>query len=255
MSEVLHRAMIAGIGERQEGNAPNPSAPSTEIPGIGTMFSVVKKVDSAADFVDDEDESDDVDKPPPQQLDASAEPPCGAISDAPAVTPGKQKLKRLTSKSTPSPGNSLEILDACLPEEPRSVVVVLPTADGVTGVPGAGPTDLSPWLKQALFGTGNYLSPAAAAAGSTKPAATPPLTARLKPLAQRMRSLLLKGVYARQRAGKSTGVGKGKGAGWADGGRPAGFVGAGLAEELCLAVFGRIQALRAQGVGKQVCAV
>lgn len=46
VSEVLHRALIAGIGERQEGNAPNPTAPCTEIPSIGTMFSAVKKVRS-----------------------------------------------------------------------------------------------------------------------------------------------------------------------------------------------------------------
>lgn len=64
-----------------------------------------------------------------------------------------------------------------------------------------------------------------------------------------MRSLLRRGVYAGKR---SRGGRAGESCGWADGGRPLGFVGAGLAEELCLAVFGRIQALRATGVGKQV---
>eukprot|EP00903_Cladosiphon_okamuranus_P014927 g13820.t2 len=224
VSEVLHRAMIAGIGERQEGNAPNPTPPCTEIPSLSSMFSVVKKVDSAADFADDDDDDDDGgDKP---QATASAE----AGSDAPPdATPLKQNRKRLTSKSTPAPGNSLEILDACLPEEPRTVVH--------SGGAGGGLAELSPWLRQALF----------AADGEQSSEAVLPLTARLGPLAQRMRSLLLKGVYARRRAGKRS-----SGGGWASGGRPKGFVGAGLAEELCLAVFGRIQALKAQGVGKQV---
>lgn len=44
VSEVLHRTLVAGIGERKEGNAPNPTAPSTEIPGLDSMFPVVKKV-------------------------------------------------------------------------------------------------------------------------------------------------------------------------------------------------------------------
>lgn len=259
VSEVLHRALIAGIGERQEGNAPNPIAPCTEIPSLGSMFSVVKKVDSAADFVDDDDEDkedDGVDTPPPQQPNVTTE--VGVPSDATPTTPVKQKQKRLTSKSTPAPGNSLEILDACLPEEPQNTVSPAATDISISfaepGTPGSANStglslSLSPWLRQALFATGQ--SSDAAAAGSTASAAAAlPLTARLVPLAQRMRALLFKGVYARRRAGKSIGVGK-RG-GWADGGRPKGFVGAGLAEELCLAVFGRIQALRAPGVGKQV---
>lgn len=237
VSEVLHRALIAGIGERQEGNTPHPTAPSTEIPSLGSMFSVVKKVDSAADFVDDDDADTGIGDMPPLAEgafpDATAAPAATATS-----TPAKPKPKRLTSKSTPAPGNSLEVLDACLPEEPQNV------SGDVSG--GTTDVDMSPWLKQALFTT----STGAGAQSSSE--AVVPLTARLVPLAQRMRSLLRKGVYARRRAGKSVGVGTG-GGGWADGGRPAGFVGAGLAEELCLAVFGRIQALRAQGVGKQVC--
>lgn len=250
MSEVLHRAMIAGIGERQEGNAPHPTAPCTEIPTLGSMFSVVKKVDSAADFVDDDDDNiDDADSgdTPQQQANATTEAGGGASPDAPPpATPVKQKQKRLTSKSTPAPGNSLEILDACLPEEPRNVVPSTATAAGSAipgGGAGGGSTELSLWLRQALFSTGGEHNQSSEA--------VLPLTARLGPLAQRMRSLLLKGVYARRRAGKMTKMSDG--GGWADGGRPKGFVGAGLAEELCLAVFGRIQALKAPGVGKQVC--
>lgn len=248
VTEVLHRAMVAGIGERQEGNAPHPTAPSTEIPSLGSMFSIVKKVDSAADFVDDDDDDDHHDggdKPHDQEPDATAaaggtsSDACPAAASTSAAPPIKRKAKRLTSKSTPAPGNSLEILDACLPEEPRTVAS---TASGVV----SKVTDMSPWLEQALFPTATPGGP------SLTEAVVMPLTARLVPLAQRMRSLLLKGVYARRRYGKSVGVSKG-GGGWADGGRPAGFVGAGLAEELCLAVFGRIQALRADGVGKQVC--
>lgn len=255
VSEVLHRAMITGIGERQEGNAPTQTAPCTEIPSLGSMFSAVKKVDTAADFVDDGDDGEDdaADKPQQQQADATAEAG-GAPASAPPTTPVKQKQKRLTSKSTPAPGNSLEILDACLPQEPRSVLSTATPGSGVASGGGGSSTDLSAWLRQALFSTGDGQASGAVAAGSAPSAAVLPLTARLRPLAQRMRSLLLKGVYARRRVGKSIGL-VDKGGGWADGGRPAGFVGAGLAEELCLAVFGRIQALRAQGVGKQVCGV
>ena len=44
VSEVLHRALIAGIGERKEGNDTNPVALCTEIPSLSAIFSLVKKV-------------------------------------------------------------------------------------------------------------------------------------------------------------------------------------------------------------------
>lgn len=44
VSEVLHRALIAGIGERREGNDTNPVVPCTEIPSLSAMFSLVQKV-------------------------------------------------------------------------------------------------------------------------------------------------------------------------------------------------------------------
>lgn len=245
VSEVLHRALVAGIGERQQGNAPNPTAPCTEIPSLGSMFIVVKKVDSAADFKDDdEDENDGIDMPQQQQQPcAAAEDVAGASSSATTPSPLKVTTKRLSYKSASAPGNSLEILDACLPDEPQGTVLSLAAAS--TAIPGGGgSSNLPPWLREALYAAGGEQSAHAVAVGPSRSAAALPLTARLAPLAQRMRSLLLKGVYARRRADKRRG--------WADGGRPAGFVGAGLAEELCLAVFGRIQALRADGVGKQV---
>ncbi|CAB1097864.1 unnamed protein product [Ectocarpus sp. CCAP 1310/34] len=236
VSEVLHRTLISGIGERQEGNYPNPMAPCTEIPTLGSMFSVVKKVDTAVDFLDDDDEKDrsDVDHSGKQR------PECG-VDEKPhpaAVKPSKPK--RLTFKTTPAAGKSLELLDACLPGPPPNRTASMPGL-------AAGDTGETPlWLTEALFSTSSVRADAAAETGvmSGTSAAGPPVVARLAPLAHRMRSLLMRSVYARGRIGS--------GGGWADGGRPAGFVGAGLAEELCLAVFSRIQGLRAKGVGKQV---
>lgn len=250
------------------------------------LFSICdKQVDTAADFLDDfvddvdenVQEQDDVDQVQQQQQQDEAPE---ATTAAPSPKPVKPK--RLTSKSTSAPGNSLEILDACLPEEPPHIVpapattATVVSATPAPGASGATPSsvesggssaEISPWLRQALFSSGGDngdvdvgQSSPGAAAGATPSSAVLPLTARLAPLAQRMRSLLLRGVYARTRAGKNTyhdhpGLAETRGgSGWADGGRPAGFLGAGLAEELCLAVFGRIQALRADGVGKQVCA-
>ncbi|CAM9377533.1 unnamed protein product, partial [Scytosiphon promiscuus] len=241
VSEVLHRTFVAGIGERQEGNAPNPTAPCTEIPSLGTMFSAVKKVDSAADFDDDEEHvQDDVGKR------KEGRGVGVSIPDDEKMLPTNvkpAKLKRLTSRSATAPGNSLEILDACLPGEP-GVILQSFTTSSSSKAPDAATVmseTLPLWLRQAIFAT-----------SSDEPLhATVPLTARLTPLAHRMRSLLLRGIYARQRADKTISMGV-KSGGWAEGGRPAGFVGAGLAEELCLAVFGRIQSLRAKAVGKQV---
>lgn len=185
-------------------------------------------MDSATDFVHDDGEDDVAGDSAyrGQQTDRSAN-----SSQAPTPKPVRQ---RLTTKS--SSENSLQVLDACLPKEPPLAPAVTPTSRFGRDYGG-----LPPWLKQALLGGGDHSDDLTRAVGSTAA-----LTARLPALAQRMRSLLAKGVYARRTYGKG-GV-----AGWADAGRPAGFVGAGLAEELCLAVFGRIQALRAKGVGKQV---
>lgn len=44
VSEILHRALVAGIGERKEGNDTSPQAPCTEIPSLSAIFSLVKKV-------------------------------------------------------------------------------------------------------------------------------------------------------------------------------------------------------------------
>lgn len=192
-------------------------------------------MDSASDFVDDDDqavaESDDTAGRENQEEDLgkSKMPP-------PSTKPPKQQ--RLKAKSVSCPENSLQILDACLPVQPAAVA----SDDGVVSSSGSvHSVGLSPWLRNALFGVepdGN-----ASSAAST---ATTALTARIIPLSNRMRSLLLKRVYAKRRSG-SAGSG-----GWADEGRPAGFLGSGLGEELALAVFGRIQALRAKNVGKQV---
>lgn len=200
------------------------------------------KVDSAADFVDDDDEDIDMDEPDQQ-----------ANIPLPKAKPLKQK--RLTAKSTPAPGNSLEVLDACLPEEPRDIPQLISTSSSRDGSSTATTIlgELPVWLQQALFATTSEPQSDGGAGPPTSPSVLP-LTARLAPLAQRMRSLLRRGVYARQKAGKTISMSMAvKSGGWAESGRPAGFVGAGLAEELCLAVFGRIQSLRAKSVGKQVC--
>lgn len=192
-------------------------------------------MDSHADFLDVEEESGEKS----QQQDGSVGSDASAAAAASATTQPVNR-KRLTSKSTTSLGNSLEMLDACLPEEPKIPYTNRASTSPASAVPS--------WLRQALFGGFDESFNAGVDSAAAAVAAVLPLTARLAPLAHRMRSLLLRGVYARRRFGKtSSKVGR-----WADAGRPAGFVGAGLAEELCLAVFGRIQGLRAQGVGKQV---
>lgn len=191
-------------------------------------------MDSASDFVDDDDqadaESNDIAgrEDHEEDLGKSQMPP-------PSTKPPKQQ--RLKAKSVSSPENSLQILDACLPVQP-----VAAAPDGVVSSSSSvHSVGLSPWLRDALFGVepdGN--------ASSSASTATTALTARITSLSNRMRSLLLKRVYAKRRFGSS-----GSGC-WADEGRPAGFLGSGLGEELALAVFGRIQALRAKNVGKQV---
>lgn len=146
------------------------------------------------------------------------------------------KCKPRSAKRSTTTATSLTMLDACLPEEPLSEVGVSDPA--VVDSAGDG---LEPWLEAALLGG---VPPSTIKKEANE---NVPLTARLPALTQRMRSLLRKAVYAKGLNGELSGQ-------WADRGRPAGFVGAGLAEELCLAVFGRIQALRAPNVGKQVIA-
>ena len=202
------------------------------------MPSISQQVDSASDFADDDDQADaeaniaslvGLVEHPEDQSKADMAPP----------EPKPSKQQRLKAKSAPSPKSSLQILDACLPVEPG----VLATGVGDVPKPAAVDSpDLSEWLRDALFGSGAY-DIASPAASTT----TTALTARIGPLANRMRAVLLKRIYAKRRSG-STGAG-----GWAEEGRPAGFLGSGLGEELALAVFGRIQALRAKNVGKQVC--
>lgn len=51
VSEVLHRALISGIGERKEGNDANPVAPCTEIPSLPAIFFLVKKVHLATVYI------------------------------------------------------------------------------------------------------------------------------------------------------------------------------------------------------------
>lgn len=194
------------------------------------------QVDTAVDFLDDDDEEK------PNGLDDSLEqqqPESAVHGETYPAAVKPSKPKRLTSKTTPAAGNSLEVLDACLPGAPSNHIATMPGLAASI----AGETPL--WLRGPLSSTGSSGAAPAETVVSGTAAAGSPLMARLAPLAQRMRSLLLRGVYARGRTGS--------GGGWADSGRPAGFVGAGLAEELCLAIFGRIQGLRAKGVGKQVC--
>lgn len=135
--------------------------------------------------------------------------------DPPPSKPSKNVLKRRSSKTSASPSTSLRRLDACVPSEPRATVV------------GAVDSSLTPWLEEALTAAS--------------------LTSRIPSLSQRMRTLLRRSVYGRHGRGQGTAA-----SGWADAGRPAGFVGAGVSEELCLAVFSRIEALRVKAVGKQV---
>lgn len=161
--------------------------------------------------------------------------PDSEISPIPAQ-PTKKHLAFATARSGET---SLEILDANLPKEPQGFALEI-FSGSPTQVLEKGNWEASPWLKEALLGVG-------AGVDETNSAGTTPLIARLPALAQRMRAILQRGVYGGKRVAKETC------GGWAGDGRPAGFVGAGLAEELCLAIFGRIGALRSEGVGKQVC--
>lgn len=197
-------------------------------------------MDSASDFVDDDDAQADANFKTSANEAESKEIPGEPDMPPPSTKPTKHQ--RLKSKSVSSPESSLEILDACLPVEPGLPLVagVARSVDGSKDATVDSP-GLAPWLRNVLFGNGVDSN-----ASSTVSETTTALTARIAPLAQRMRSLLLKRVYAKTRSG-SAGSG-----GWADKGRPAGFLGAGLGEELALAVFGRIQSLRAKNVGKQV---
>lgn len=207
-------------------NAARPENPLSNTHHV--IFTCYFQVDSRTDFLDN-DEGGHGDR---TEESGTKVPRAGPDAPAPARTPPvKQKRHTATSR-----GKSLEILDDCLPKEPRIILISSPALH----------SSVSLWLQRALFAGGEELPDSVGA--SRVQLAMLPLTARLLPLAQRMQRLLLKAVYARGRADNATG----SGSGWADGGRPAGFVGAGLAEELCLAVFGRIQGLRAQGVGKQV---
>lgn len=124
---------------------------------------------------------------------------------------------------------SLQELDSTLPLEPSHIR---------TDISGIDVSVLPQWLGGALLG-----KEGAIAQGVTYAAEGPQLITRLPALAQRMRSLLRGQLY-----GRGSGVGE-----WSGKGRPAGFLGAGLAEEMCSAVFARIQSLRAKGVVKQVC--
>lgn len=151
-------------------------------------------------------------------------------AETPRTTP-KSTKKHLAVATAPSAETSLQILDASLPRAPKN--------GPSTQTSEIGDWELSPWLRQALVGV-EAGSDAWASAGPA------PLIARLPALAQRMRSILQRGLYGRNLGEKESG------GAWAEDGRPAGFVGAGLAEELCLAIFGRIGALRSKGVGKQV---
>lgn len=158
----------------------------------------------------------------------------------PCTKPTKQQ--RLTSRTVSTPESSLEILDACLPLEPPLVVRgQAPLEVGSRTATVDWPT-LSPWLRHALFRSWDNSGPSPGVSVTTTS-----LTARIIPLTQRMRSLLFKRVYAKRRsASAASGT-------WSDEGRPVGFLGAGLGEELALAVFGRIQSLKTKNVGKQVC--
>lgn len=191
-------------------------------------------MDSAADFVEADVDSDD------EAVQPAAEDTLiihGVVVETREPTEKKmQKPKAVprSAKRSPATRTSLQLLDICLPVEPP---VSHESKGGVLDSSGNG---LSRWLKAALLADSST-----GADGNANESGS--LTTRLSALTHRMRSLLRKSVYAKKSALKAQ---DGR---WTDGCRPAGFMGAGLAEELCLAVFGRIQALRAATVGKQVC--
>lgn len=139
------------------------------------------------------------------------------IEDGHDNQPVKSRLK---SKSV----TSMQELNATLPLEPSYIRI---------DISGVNVLLLPRWLRDAI---------------APDLTGAPHLITRLPALAQRMRSLLRKQLYGRGQYGKDLYVGA-----WMENGRPAGFLGAGVAEELCSAVFARIQSLRAKGVGKQVC--
>lgn len=127
----------------------------------------------------------------------------------------------------------LELLRACLPVAPSRHPGLVEWELGQA--PASTSVTVLPWIREALFGC----KPCSSVSVEL------PLLARLPSLSRRMQSLLRRWVYGRGL--KNVGM-----SGLEDTELPAGFVGAGLAEELCSAVFARIEALRTKAVGKQV---
>lgn len=150
---------------------------------------------------------------------------------------------RPSRKQKNAPPSSLELLEGCLPRAPSR-----PTGHGAlefrwprlnTQEVGSSPTDAV--MKAFIRHTTGDSSDAANGATGGKGTPVVPLLARIPALDRRMRSLLGRCLY-----------GHGSQSDDREQGRPSGFVGARLAEETCLAIFARIGALRAKGVGKQV---
>lgn len=194
-----------------------------------------RQVDSSADFVEADADSDEAER----NVADDTVMIHGVVVEA--REPMEKELQKPEAKSRSArpchaSRTSLQLLDVCLPKEPQ---LLHSTREIVTDPRSIG---WSPWLKVALLADSSTGSD-----GNTNKVGS--LTARLSMLKKRMRSLLRESVYAKKSA-RWTRNGR-----WTDGGRPVGFLGAGLAEELCLAVFGRIQALRATTIGKQVCAL
>ena len=150
-------------------------------------------MDSALDFVDDNAQAD------AETNDSTSREERKGLGklDMPPRPTKPTKQRHLKAKSVSSPQSSLEILDACLPVEPNPKGAKgLPVPAGVApgGVVSKDATDgtvdspgLSQWLRNALYGSGAD-SNASLAASTT----TTALSARIIPLAHRMRSLLLR---------------------------------------------------------------
>ncbi|CAM9114855.1 unnamed protein product [Choristocarpus tenellus] len=249
-AEVLHGAITEGVGERAgSAGGTRMGSPSTDVPSLFIMFGMVKKVDSEEDFMDDAETKEEGDS----NMVLGAE---NVLKDSTVhlnssrdfqqpVSNTKLSLKRKGMKGAIVSHSSLRALNECLPKEPLFYSKVdfpgwswkeyvrrwrgfdLPDSDLSESIPS--------WILEAFV------------EGASKDESAAPYIMRLPGLSDKMKLLLRRGIY-----GCSKVVEQLDDDGWAEAGRPAGLLGAGLSEEMCLAVFGRIQRLRKKTVGKQV---
>ncbi|CAM9174987.1 unnamed protein product, partial [Phaeothamnion confervicola] len=231
VAHVLQKVAVAGVGQRGEATA-------TEVPLLPAIFRLVPKVDTPADFNTGADDADDDDAGRAEDGDGQAENGAGvsggsttagkrkaAATAATAARKARKAAAARTGAVTPAEQNSLDLLRVALVAELASSRRLGPFADvfGKAAVAEGGADEPS-WLMAALLGK--------MTAG--KLAATIVLAPRMLSLAQKMQRLLRAAAYTPGGSGGS------------------GFAGSELCEELCTAVFARIDSLRGCNAGKQM---